>query len=147
MTKDNHFNNKIRGYMNEFYRFLIGISIMIAVTILIVGCEVTEHTSGGEVEAIYWHEGERYTAVTENADVLEHHRIPPFAAGPGAVTLYKDAVPGEKSWYKCEWTRNNWTGADPDLSYCDIHIHSIDELGTGNWNHGKFGSGSTTRID
>lgn len=122
--------------------------VAIAGLLMMVGCAEEHKTSGGEVEAVYWHEGSRYTAVTENADVITRHRIPPYhGVRASSVTLYTDVPEGEKSWYKCEWDWNAMSGADTDTAYCDIHIHNIDELGTADWNHGKFGSGSTTRID
>ena len=114
---------------------------------LVTGCSYEHKTSGGEVEAIYWHEGERYTAMTNNADVITRHRIPPYHGVYSSVTLYTDVPADEKSWYKCEWDFRPLDGADTDTAYCDIHIHNLDELGTADWNHGKFGSGSTTRID
>ena len=114
---------------------------------MLTGCSYEDKKAGGEIEAVYWHEGERYTAVTINADIVTRHNIPPYYDAYRTVTLYTDVPPDEKSWYKCRWTRNMWTGTDADTAYCDIHIHNIDELGTADWNHGKFGSGSTTRID
>ena len=114
----------------------------------IASCEETSHSAGGEVDAIYWHEGLRYTIMVENDGVITTRRIPPWGHAMNKnIRLYTDAGPGEKAWYECEWTRNTWTGADLDTAYCDMHIHNIDELGTADWNHGKFGSGSTTRID
>ncbi len=121
---------------------------MAIVAFVVVGCEETHHTAGSEIDAIYWHEGTRYTAMTNNADVISTHRIPPFhPVTARSVNVYADVAEDESSWYECDWTRNNWTGTDTTTAYCDIHIHSIDELGTADWNHGKFGSGSTTRIE
>jgi len=122
--------------------------VMFVAGAFIAGCSSEPRSSGGEVEAIYWHEGQRYTAVTENAGLISHHNIPPWGhAVSGAISLYKDLGADEKAWYKCEWDWNAWNGADHDTAYCEIHIHSLDELGTGNWNHGKFGSGTTSRIE
>ena len=130
---------------NNTVNFLLFVCISI---IVLAGCSYEDHTSGGEIEALYWHEGERYTAVTVNADVVSRQRIPPWGhAMDKNIRLYTDAEPSEKAWYKCEWTRNDWFGADLDTAFCGIHIHNLDELGTADWNHGKFGSGSTTRID
>lgn len=124
------------------FLLFVGISIL-----MLAGCSYEDKTSGSEIEALYWHEGERYTAVTINADVVSRHHIPPYYDVYRSVTLYTDVEPDEKSWYECGWTWNPWSGTDTDTAYCDIHIHDLDELGTADWNHGKFGSGSTTRID
>lgn len=121
-------------------------SILLIMIVLLSGCSVP-HSIEREVDAIYWHEGQRYTAKVENANIIVDYRIPPFyGAKQGAVTLYKDVDVGNKSWYKCEWTHSTLYGINTD-AYCEIHIHSLEELGTAGWNHGKFGTGSTTRID
>ena len=129
---------------NDTVNFLLTITF---VMLTVVGCSYEHMTSGGEIEAIYWHEHERYTAVTINADIVTQHRIPPYHGVFRTITLYTDVAPGEKSWYKCEWDFRPLDGADTDTAYCDIHIHNLDELGTADWNHGKFGSGATIRID
>lgn len=114
---------------------------------LLSACDALDvhKTSGGEIDAIYWHEGRRYTAMTENAGLIEQHKIPPWGGYGGSVTLYKDVASDAKLWYKCEWDWNGLNGSSNEV--CEIHIHSLDDLGTADWDHGKFGSGSTTRID
>jgi len=131
---------------NETINFLLA---TLTAVFLITGCSPEDRTSGGEIEALYWHENNRYTAVTINADVVSNHRIPPWGKHARAknVTLFTDLGPEEKSWYKCNWSHSNWNGADMDTAYCEMHIHNLDELGTADWSHGKFGSGATTRID
>lgn len=122
------------------------IILLMMVTIL-VSCGGEPRSVEREVDAIYWHEGQRYTAKVEVADMIVDYSIPAWGLGRAdSVTLYKDVAAGDKSWYKCEWMWNEFTGTDAD-AYCEIHIHSLDDLGTADWNHGKFGSGSTTRID
>ena len=112
----------------------------------LVGYLYEDKKAGGEIDAIYWHEGVRYTvSVIDDAGLVSNYKIPPFAEHTGKVLLYTDAEDGEKAWYVCDWLFNNMTGSSDGL--CEIHIHNIDELGTADWNHGKFGSGSTTRID
>jgi len=132
----------------EIGKNAIYIGIVLVIVAMLPSCAETEHSAGGEIDAIYWHEGLRYTVMVENAGVITKRRLPPWGHAMNKnIRLYTDAGPGEKAWYECEWSRNEWTGADLDTAYCDIHIHGLDELGTADWNHGKFGSGSTTRID
>ena len=135
--------------MEDILKIIIGLLVIVGILGLTVGgCENTDYSAGGEIDAIYWHEGLRYTVMVENAGVITKRRLPPWGhAMDKNITMYTDVEVGEKSWYKCEWARNNWLGPDLDTAYCDIHIHSLNELGTADWNHGKFGSGATTRID
>lgn len=113
---------------------------------ILAGCTDTAHHASGEIDALYWHEGTRYTARTiDDGGLVYTKRLPPFGAYRGKVMLYTDVEPGKKSWYECNWMFNNFFGASDGL--CEIHIHDLNELGTADWNHGKFGTGSTTRID
>jgi len=117
------------------------------ITILLVGCTDTPRSIEGEIDALYWHERDRYTIKTiENGLVSDVH-IPPWGGHTinNAVEVFVDVEPHQKSWYKCNWTWNGWLGSDNE--YCELHIHDLNEIGTAGWNHGKFGSGSTTRID
>ena len=112
---------------------------------LLSACSVEDRSSGGDIDAIYWHENDRYTVLTIDNYKITKARIPPWAERGGTVELYNDVAPDESSWYKCAWTYNIWYGYDD--GYCEIHIQDLNELGTADWNHGKFGSGSTKRID
>lgn len=125
---------------------LIKITI-IGLALATAGCSDEARQSGGEVDAVYWHEGQRYTAsVIDEGGLVTHKNIPPWRhAGRNTILLYTDVEPDAKSWYECDWMWNDFTGASGGM--CEIHIHNLDELGTKDWNHGKFGSGRTERID
>ena len=112
---------------------------------LLSACGVEDKSSGGDIDAIYWHENDRYTVMTIDNDIVSKFKITPWSDYGGTVELYRDVDPDESSWYKCTWTYSPWSGSDD--GYCEIHIHDLNELGTADWNHGKFGSGSTKRID
>jgi hypothetical protein len=116
---------------------------LILLSVVLYGCGETEHYAEGEIDALYWHERNRYTVISIDEDgIARQYRIPRFTVGE--VNLHTNLDSTTKPWYKCEWVHNSWTGTE---GACDIYIHNLDELGTADWNHGKFGSGSTTRID
>ena len=127
--------------MNKIY--LISIIAFITLT----GCTDRPRSEEGIIDALYWHEGDRYTAkVVSTGNVVVSHKIPPwYNDNSSTVEVIVDVPANEKSWYKCNWFHNNMSG--PSNGYCEIHIHNLDEIGTADWNHGKFGSGSTTKID
>ena len=112
---------------------------------ILAACGMEDMSSGGDIDAIYWHENDRYTIMTINSDIVTKHRIPPWNGYGGTIELYQDVDPDNSSWYKCDWKYNSIVGFED--GYCEIHIHNLNELGTADWNHGKFGSGSTKRID
>jgi len=100
-------------------------------------------TEENTVEAIYWHEHNRYSAAILNGSTLDMHRIPYHHIG--SVTVFTDLESGKKPWYKCQWKENGFSGKHD--SNCEIHIKDVDSLRTADWNHGKFGTGTTSRID
>ena len=98
-----------------------------------------------KVEAIYWHEGSRYTAAILDGESLRLHRVPYHGNTSSRVALFTDVKAGEKPWYKCKWKHSGFSG-NYDSS-CEIHIIGVDSLRTADWSRGKFGSGTTSRID
>lgn len=61
------------------------------------------------------------------------------------VKLFTDVPIDESSWYSCEYDLSKLHGCIN--AKCEIHINDIDQLRTGDWNHGKLGTGATTRIN
>jgi hypothetical protein len=117
--------------------------VVLLIALLCGGCSDTKMIEKSTAQAIYWHESDRYTAAIINNGVVEMRRIP--TTGYNNITLYTDLKDGELPWYKCEWLNNAFTGNHSGK--CEVHIKNIDSLMTADWNHGKFGSGTTTRIN
>ena len=117
--------------------------IVLLSVLLCGGCSDTKMIEKNTAQAIYWHESNRYTAAIIKDGVVEMRRIP--TTGRNNIKLYTDLEDGYLPWYKCEWLHNGWNGNHSGK--CEIHIKSIDSLMTADWNHGKFGSGSTTRVN
>ena len=59
------------------------------------------------------------------------------------VRIFTDVIPSNSMWIEGDLVKESGGGIHYDY---EIHIHSIDDVNTGGWNHGKFGSGTTTRI-
>ena len=95
------------------------------------------------VDAVYWHEGDRYTVAIINDGVVEMRELP--SSQVIKVNLYIDVKNDEQPWYECDWHHNKVIHSPNGK--CDIHIKSIEHLKTSDWNHGKFGSGSTTKLN
>jgi len=116
--------------------------------LLFVGCSDDAATivEESEAEAIYWHENNRYTAAIVNGDEVAMHRIPFHPADwRDSVRVVLDVTDNNKPWYRCEWLHNGFSGNHGGK--CEIHLRDIDSLRTADWNHGKHGTGTTTRID
>ena len=92
--------------------------------------------------AIYWHEGNRFSVVVKDGNEMKFTRIPTHNLRPKILI---DVSSGELGWYACEWDHSGFNGSSNEK--CEIHIESEDSLIAAGWNHGKFGSGMTHRID
>lgn len=116
---------------------------MLLITLMVSACGKAAKTYiKHEVDAVYWHEHAKYTVAIIQGDNVEMRQLPFMVR----VSLVTDLGEGQKSWYECSLNYSEWSGHSKD-SWCRIHIRSLGDLQTAGWNHGKFGSGSTTRID
>ena len=118
------------------------LSIFLLIAFLCVGCSDTKVIEKNKAQAIYWHESDRYTAAIIRDKVVEMRRIPRRGYN---ITLYTDLKDGDLPWYNCEGLENWLVG--PHSGECEVHIKNIDSLITADWDHGKLGSGSTTRVN
>lgn len=106
--------------------------------LLLTGCEDWEdHTKPKTIiQSVYYHEKGRYSV-----SVMESNRLK-MVNVPGVVLIVdKDT---DHLWYECDYKRNSWNGQT--VGNCYIHIRSVNDINTAGWNHGKFGSGTTIRI-
>ena len=111
------------------------------VVALLAGCsDIIEHNHTDNIVSVYYHERNDYSVGIVNGDQLYIRRLPPSAH----VDIFMDAPSKDEMWYECEHTRDRWNGAT--TGGCVIHIYDADDITGGGWNHGKFGSGTTTRI-
>lgn len=118
--------------------------IVIFITILILsGCDLKGKYESvkEEVEAIYWHEKNRYSVATVDGNELSIKVMPTCGVTPKIIM---DVKLGDKSWYFCERYYSKFNGYNNP--YCEIHLEGVDSIRTADWNHEKFGSGETARI-
>jgi len=124
------------------------ILVTLTAPLFLIDWSAKEKSSGGEVDALYWHGGSRYTVKDDNGGLITSRTIPPWGSPHnGNVIVYSDLAPGEKTWYLCEWDWSWMYGTMGGDANCEIHIHGLDDIIPGNWDHGKFGRGSITRIE
>jgi len=122
-------------------RFLLAM----AVGLTLSGCspKITEVAAEEFVEAVYFHEVNSYSVGVQYGDEYKIVKLPYYIP----VILKTDVPEGHKSWYECDYLMSTWSGHVRDSGGCTIHMHSANDLLTGGWNHGKFGSGQTTKIN
>ena len=99
-----------------------------------------------DVIAIYYHEGESYSVAIEKDNQISMFRLPTGSHTGIPLAIITDIKPDGTMWIECEYSWNHWHGEVIGKG-CEIHIRDIDDIGTAGWNHGKNGSGQTTRIN
>ncbi len=114
------------------------LAVLLSVLLCVSGCgDYTVINDKKEVAAVYWHEYNRYSVSIVNDGVVNMYRL------PYRVLVFTGA---KKPWYLCKGKHRSWDGVYKG-SYCELHLRSIDNLLNASWNHGKFGSGKTERIN
>lgn len=128
-----------------------GAAFSVILALLIAGCSFGQMTDEriDDVARVFWHEGHRYSILVETGDntyrtvSLPHY---PCAWGTGAVSVVSDVPTNEKMWVELRVERGSNFSADC-FEKIAIHVHSPKEVEGGGWNHGKFGTGTTSVIE
>lgn len=131
--------------MKDLAKFIVAVSIVGFFGFGLVKCHeltIVHHAEKKTFTAIYWHEGNNFSVVIKEGNEMNFSRIPTHRIKPRIVV---DVPKGELGWYACEWDHSGFNGSSNEK--CEIHIESEDSLIAAGWNHGKFGSGMTHRID
>jgi hypothetical protein len=123
----------------KYFLIIIGLSILSG-----CGNDVNFSTNKQDITAVYFHEHSRYSVATVINNNLIIKELP-YKYGRVPVTITTDISVNEQMWYKCEGSYNTWTVVV--TGGCEIHIRDTNDIDTGSWNHGKFGTGRTVRID
>lgn len=119
--------------------------------ILLSGCaQAYDVTERKDILAVFWHERNRFSvALAGDNDRVDLKRVPMLREGRYSgdwsvpIRLVIDAPSDDTMWYECSLRINMFEDADGE---CVIHLKSLDSLQTAGWDHGKFGSGTTSRI-
>jgi len=120
---------------------MIRSTAILLLSLFVAGCSnVNEYKiPPTKVEAVYFHERGNYSVALRIGDEIQ---IKPARAGRAPVRIVLDAE--DHMWYECDATWDNFYGTS--TGECVIHIRDVGDISTAGWNHGKFGSGNTTRI-
>lgn len=96
------------------------------------------------IKAVYYHEGNLYSFARMNPTSTNSEvEMLRFGGWMTRVRIFTDVAPSNSMWIEGDMVKEGGGGIHYEY---DIHIHSVDDVNTGGWNHGKFGRGTTTRI-
>jgi hypothetical protein len=131
--------------MSSFrYLGIMGVlSVVISMTISACASGPMTETRYDNVRAVYMHEPGVYSFSVLEPTTKELKTLA-FGRQNATYKLFADC-PADKAIYAVVRQRYNWfTGGRVDVV---IHVHDAKEIRGGGWNHGKFGSGTTTVIE
>jgi len=128
--------------------------IFVMITFFLFGCsdQVVEEKVYSNVARVFWHEGNRYSVFIELEEgvydrVSFSGRLCSKTRGVvEGVTIVSDVPPGELMWVR-EKTLDDSRNRGVCLIGLEIHLHDIQDLEGGSWDHGKFGRGSTVSLN
>jgi hypothetical protein len=138
--------------MRTFFRYFGAVMLIVS---LCCGCwsgtETTTITACGRysnVLAIYYHEQNHYSiavkTIGSTIQMIDLNRVYDDTLYTCNYTIIDDVKPNEIMYVDYTATLNDYLTSY--VSYT-IHIRNIDDVSTSGWDHGKFGSGQTQRID
>jgi len=123
--------------------------LLLAVCFIAYGCsenqDKTEERVIKNIVAVYWHEYNFYSFAVEHEDSsISMESFGKYACSQGnIVKLFHDVPNEEKMWAKAEIG----TGHCDLIKSLAIHLHSIEDINGAEWDNGKFGSGTTIRVN
>jgi hypothetical protein len=117
---------------------------VILIASLLTGCQGVLYEKKENIVSVYYHENDRYSVIVNENDEL---RSVSFINGLN-VKIIADVKEGDSMWYEMEYTYSTFNGLKKNKKhFLNIHVHNHKDLNGGSWNHGKFGTGKTTKVD
>lgn len=134
---------------------------LLLLSLFLFGCDAVIHDSSEALKEhsftktfdyLYWHENNKYTIFKVNDDLsISKSSIGGYSYLKDKygddhqfddIKIFIDLEDNKKPWYSCEII----TYDHPPKWKCEVHISDINAMKTASWNHGRFGSGSTERL-
>ena len=108
--------------------------------VLVSGCSHSITKETGQIIAVWKHEPNVYSVtIKEGKNTLIDKDFRRHSAVYPKYSLIDDVSENSNMWYEATY----------DDGFCEtvvIHVRSINDINNAGWNHGKFGSGSTERV-
>jgi hypothetical protein len=119
----------------------IKIIVTLMLLALVMGCNKTIRDEKGDIISVWKHEVGRYSITIKEGNTLIDKAF--YRTGECEFTLITDVPEGSNMWYEAHYYED-WN--ERGYQWVKIHIHSVDDISNAGWNHGKFGSGMTERV-
>ncbi|MDB4461374.1 hypothetical protein N9043_00325 [bacterium] len=115
-------------------------------SMLVTGCNKDKHYDYVKpIESLYYHELGEYSYSTLKDGELKFYDLPrDRRSNNRGYTLKIIAVAKglKKPYVKCKYSYKSGYIS----GYCSVYVRGVNDIGTAGWTNGKFGSGTTTRV-
>ncbi len=110
----------------------------------VCGCSepTTKEVVYKDIDRVFMHSWNRVSFFKQNEDGSITHKFL-YSYGYGKIKYLADVPKDEKMWAK----ETIIEGSMDKEIHVEIHLHSVDEVDGGEWNHGKHGSGTVNVIE
>lgn len=125
----------------SYSRILLLISLML---LFIAGCgePTTTEVVYKDIDRVFMHSWDTVSFFRQKPDgSIDHKFLRSYSCG--GIKYFVDIPKDEKMWAKettIEGSMNNSISVE-------VHLHSVDEVYGGEWNHGKQGSGTVSVVE
>jgi hypothetical protein len=113
--------------------------------LLLFGCsaERTKVVRYDRIERVFMQDGGTYTLYVRVPGKRQVKTVTLYSGHNGEHNVFDDVPPGEPMWAET----HGYSGGCNDVDGFEIHVHALQEVEGGGWNHGKGGHGQTSVIE
>lgn len=112
--------------------------------LFICGCgePTTTEVVYKDIDRVFMHSWDRVSFFRQNSNGSIEHKFL-YSYPCGGIKYFSDVPKEEKIWAKETTVEGSM---DTGISI-EVHLHSVDEVYGGEWNHGKQGSGTVSVVE
>lgn len=119
------------------------IIVAVAMALMFCGCKHTFVDERNDIVAVWKHEVGRYSITyKEGHELIDYNFNKDGRSVYPSFSIIADVPEDSNMWYEARYDLN----ANMSTAKVFIHVRSIDDINGAGWNYGKFGRGSTERV-
>jgi hypothetical protein len=118
--------------------------LLTCILLLATGCgqPTTTEVVYKDIDRVFMHDWNTVSFFRQNSDGSIEHKFL-YSHLRGDIKYFSDVPEKQKMWAKEIIVDGNMTTD----RYVEIHLHSVNEVAGGEWDHGKHGSGTVSVVE